>query len=141
LLGRGQQFSVIQKNHDTILGGALHSGEITRNVPEQEINGKHAEQFPLRISNGQGGRNAASAAVIARACPIAVDDPSPSALSSIAFTYTSFRAPTQRPAAVVISAVEMPPASMLALPVPTTMRSLKTWIMPNTVPSRPSRLS
>src|SRR5690606_11424163 len=46
---------------------------------------------------------------------------------------------TVRPAAVVISALEMPPASTAVLPVPWTITAVNTSIMPMTVPSRPSR--
>src|SRR5690606_31756417 len=45
---------------------------------------------------------------------------------------------TLRPAAVVISAVEIPPARRPASPLPCTMITENTSIMPNTVPSRPS---
>ncbi|MCY1452117.1 hypothetical protein D9M71_690190 [compost metagenome] len=47
--------------------------------------------------------------------------------------------PTIKPAAVVISALEIPPANTAALvPMPVPMKALKISIMPNTVPSRPS---
>src|SRR5690606_7428601 len=47
--------------------------------------------------------------------------------------------PTIRPAAVVIRAFEMPPASKGALAIPEPMKALKISIIPSTVPSRPSR--
>ncbi|MNN98039.1 hypothetical protein D3C81_2173320 [compost metagenome] len=47
--------------------------------------------------------------------------------------------PTIRPAAVVINALEIPPASTEALVViPEPVNALKISIMPSTVPSRPS---
>src|SRR5690606_8222466 len=46
--------------------------------------------------------------------------------------------PTNRPAAVVISALEIPPASCAALDMLLPMKALKMSIMPSTVPSRPS---
>src|SRR5690606_18451568 len=45
---------------------------------------------------------------------------------------------TVRPAAVVSSALEIPPASTAVLPVPCSMTALNTSIMPITVPNRPS---
>ena len=42
------------------------------------------------------------------------------------------------PAAVVIRASEMPPASCAGSPTPTTVIAVNTRIMPMTVPSRPS---
>ena len=44
---------------------------------------------------------------------------------------------TVRPAAVVISASDIPPAKAFALPVPCNIISLNTLIMPTTVPSKP----
>ena len=46
---------------------------------------------------------------------------------------------TDRPSAVVTSAWLMPPAIMRGSPVPNRVMSWKVWIMPTTVPSRPSR--
>ena len=46
---------------------------------------------------------------------------------------------TLMPAAVVIRASEMPPASWFGSPVPSRRMTLKTSIMPMTVPRRPSR--
>ncbi|MNJ60315.1 hypothetical protein D3C77_560370 [compost metagenome] len=43
-----------------------------------------------------------------------------------------------RPAAVVISALAIPPASCGALAMPEPMKALKISIIPSTVPSRPS---
>src|SRR5690606_22037092 len=45
---------------------------------------------------------------------------------------------TNRPAAVVIRALEIPPASTAALAMLAPMKALKMSIMPSTVPSRPS---
>ncbi len=45
---------------------------------------------------------------------------------------------TVKPAAVVISASEIPPASTLGLPTPLAVIAAKTLTMPITVPSKPS---
>ena len=45
---------------------------------------------------------------------------------------------TVRPAAVVISASEMPPASTAGLPTPSVVIAVNERIMPDTVPSKPS---